>query len=254
MMKKVSMNRKSSPDVSGGTFWIYTIVWLIFLFFLSRSVPAYYGDLPKEHTAVSLGVAGQNTNQVTSLTAVYPLNRANGWMGVYVSRQVADSMVTSEILNGHVQGGVSISKFKIEAYVAATRDKWRAIDFAIESGYFIRPGAYRWRGILFSGGAGNYTERRDVDEGIGRAKEDASTTFGWLCFVSGKWRNVSGVLRYKPSIDFDRTTIEGSLSFNHQLSESLAIGITTQSVFDSASIVDSDVHSSYLIQFTYTPE
>ena len=69
--------------------WIYTIVWLIFLFFLSRSVPAYYGDLATDQQSFTIGIAGQNANQITSLTTVFPLKKANGWAGTYVSRQVA---------------------------------------------------------------------------------------------------------------------------------------------------------------------
>ena len=235
-------------------FVVYIIAWLIFLFFLAQSVPAYYGDIATDKESFTLGIAGQNANQITSLTALFPIQRANGWAGAYVSRQVADGEVVSETLNGHLQGGFRIRGIGVEVYIEATRDKWRAIDFAIETGYFVRPGIFVWRDITFSGGAGNYTERRDEDEAIGRAAGDTSTTFGWLAFVSGKWRNVSGVLRYKPSIDFADSMIEGSLSFNHELSETASLGITTQSVFDSKSIADSDLHSAYLIQLTYTPE
>ena len=75
-----------------------------------------------------------------------------------------------------------------------------------------------------------------------------------LAFMSGKWKNVSGVVRYKPSIDFAETRLETSFSFNHEISETVSLGITTQGVLDSQSIADSDLHASYLIQFTYTPE
>ena len=234
-------------------FVVYTIAWLIFLFFLVQSVPAYYGDIATDKESFTLGIAGQNANQITSLTALFPIKSANGWAGAYVSRQVADGEVVSETYNGHLQGGFKVRGVGIEAYIEATRDKWRAIDFAIETGYFIRPGTWTWNDITFSGGAGNYTERRDEDEAIGRAKADASTTFGWLAFVSGQWRNVSGVLRYKPSLTFGETRLEGSLSFNHDISETVAVGITTQGVSDSASIADSNFHSSYLLQFVYKP-
>ena len=190
-------------------FVVYAIAWLIFLFFLAQSVPAYYGDIATDKESFTLGIAGQNANQITSLTALFPIERANGWVGAYVSRQVADGEVISEVLNGHLQGGFDVRGVGIEAYIEATRDKWRAIDFAVEIGYFVRPGHYTWNDIIFSGGAGNYTERRDEDEAIGRDAADASTTFGWLAFVSGKWKNVSGVLRYKPSIDFAESMVEG---------------------------------------------
>ena len=233
---------------------VYAVTVLIFLFFLVQVAPAFYGDIATDKRSFTLGVAGQNANQITSLTALFPVSSVNGWAGAYVSRQVADGMVVAETLNAHLQGGFRVRGVGVEAYVDATRDKWRAIDFAIETGYFVRPGTYTWNDVTFSGGAGNYTERRDVDEGIGREATDAQTTFGWLAFVSGKWRNISGVLRYKPSIDFEDSVIEGSLAFNHEVSDTVAVGIATQSIFDSKSVADRDLHTSYLIQFTYTPE
>ena len=222
---------------------------------LSVSVAhGFYGDIATDRESFTLGIAGQNANQITSLTALFPLEGVNGWAGTYVSRQVADGEVVSETLNGHLQGGFAVRGIGIEAYIEATRDKWRMIDLAIETGYFVRPGTFTWNDITFSGGAGNYTERRDEDEAIGRDKTDASTTFGWLAFVSAKWRNVSGVLRFKPSLDFEEEVIEGSLSFNHELTETVSLGITTQATIDSQVAADQQAHTSYLINFTYTPE
>ena len=215
---------------------------------------SFYGDLATDRESFTLGIAGQNGNQITSLTALYPLEDINGWAGAYMSRQVADGVVVSETVNGHLQGGFRFQGIGVEAYIEATRDKWRLIDLAIETGYFVRPGTWTWNDITFSVGAGNYTERRDEDETIGRAADDASTTFGWLAFLSGKWKDVSGVVRFKPSIDFTETRLEGSLSFNHPLNEQLMVGITTQTTLDSTSITDNDMHSAYLIGVTWSPE
>lgn len=234
-------------------FWIYTIAWLIFLFFLNHAADGYYGDLATDRESFTVGVAGQNRNQTTSITALLPLKKINGWVGTYVSRQTADGMVTSETVNAHLQGGFRFGSVGVEAYAETTRDKWRAIDLAIETGYFVRPAVYTWQSITISGGAGNYTERRDVDEEIGRDADDVSLTFGWIAFVSAKWKNLSGVVRYKPSFHFEETVVESSLSFNHTLSDQAAVGITTQSIFDTQSVADGDLHSSYLIQLTYTP-
>ena len=150
---------------------------------LSISVAyGYYGDIATDKESFTLGIAGQNANQITSLTALFPIENANGWAGAYISRQVADGEVVAETLNGHVQGGFNVRGIGIEAYASATRDKWRMIDLALETGYFIRPGTFTWNDITFSGGAGNYTERRTEDAEIGREADDASVTFGWLCF------------------------------------------------------------------------
>lgn len=217
---------------------------------LSVSVAyGYYGDLAVDKESFTLGIAGQNANQITSLTALFPLETANGWAGAYLSRQTADGEVVAETVNGHLQGGFKIKDVGIEAYIDATRDKWRMIDFAIETGYFIRPGTFTWNNVVFSGGAGNYTERRDEDEEIGRDAADTETTFGWLAFVSGKWRNVSGVVRYKPSLDFAEERIEASLSINQPITEQLGVGFSTQAIVEAE-----DVHTSYLLQVTFTPE
>ena len=233
---------------------LYGVVVLIFLFFLIQSSPAFYGDIATDRESFTLGVAGQNANQVTSLTAITPIKNINGWAGGYLSRQVADGEVVAETYNAHIQGGFMVRSVGVEAYAEATRDKWRMIDLALETGYFIRPGTFTWNDVRFSGGAGNYTERRDVDEGIGRDAADASTTFGWLAFVSGKYKNISGVVRYKPSLDFADTRVESSVSFNHDLSDTLALGFALQNILDSQSVADSDLHTSYLLSITFSPE
>ena len=217
---------------------------------LSISVAyGYYGDIATDKESFTLGIAGQNANQITSLTALFPVENANGWAGAYISRQVADGEVVAETLNGHVQGGFNVRGIGIEAYASATRDKWRMIDLALETGYFIRPGTFTWNDITFSGGAGNYTERRTEDAEIGREADDASVTFGWLCFVSAKWRNVSGVVRYKPSLDFAEERIEASASINQPITNEIAIGFTTQAIVEAE-----DLHTSYLLNLTYSPE
>ena len=226
-------------------------LFVTFAMVLGLAVSSYgfYGDIATDKESFTLGIAGQNANQITSLTALFPLENANGWAGAYVSRQVADGEVVAETINGHLQGGFDVRGIGIEAYASGTRDKWRMINLALETGYFVRPGTFTWNNITFSGGAGNYTERRDADEAIGRDATDASTTFGWLAFISGKWRNVSGVVRYKPSLDFAEERIEASVSINQPITEQLGIGFTTQAIAEGE-----DVHTSYLLNFTYTPE
>lgn len=214
----------------------------------------FYGDQATDRESFTLGVAGQNQNQVVSLTSLFPLKTVNGWAGIYASRQTADEMTISETLNGHLQGGFKVGNIGIEAYIDATRDKWRAIDLALETGYFIRPGTVLVQGIKISGGLGNFTEHRDLDDEIGRDKDDTSTTFGVVSFVSAKWKNVSGVLRYKPSLDFADEKIEASLSFNQELNDELSLSISTLSTLDSQSVTDSDWHTSYLVGITFTPE
>ena len=229
--------------------FVVTLGMLLSIAVFGHFAHGYYGDIATDKESFTLGIAGQNSNQITSLTALFPIQNANGWAGAYVSRQVADGEVVAETLNGHLQGGFKIKDVGIEAYIEATRDKWRAIDLAIETGYFIRPGTFTWNNIRFSGGAGNYTERRTEDAEIGRDAADPSTTFGWLAFVSAKWKNVSSVVRYKPSLDFAEERIEASVSINQPITDEIAVGFSTQ-----ATVEAEDVHTSYLLQATFTPE
>ena len=225
-------------------------LFVTFAMVLGLAVSSYgfYGDIATDKESFTLGIAGQNANQITSLTALFPLENANGWAGAYVSRQVADGEVVAETINGHLQGGFDVRGIGIEAYASGTRDKWRMINLALETGYFVRPGTFTWNNITFSGGAGNYTERRDADEAIGRDATDASTTFGWLAFISGKWHNISGVVRYKPSLDFAEERIEASVSINQPITEQLGIGFTTQAIVEAE-----DVHTSYMLTVQYSP-
>ena len=94
--------------------WIYGITWMIFLFFLSREVPAFYGDIATDRASFTLGVAGQNQNQITSLTTVQPIQQVNGWGGLYLSRQVAENTVIAETLNAHLQGGGKLGPIGVE--------------------------------------------------------------------------------------------------------------------------------------------
>lgn len=235
--------------------WFYGIVWLIFLFFLSQKVPAYWDDQASDTASMVFSGAGQNQNSTLAFSYKQPF--PSGWTGLYASLQSADDMIVSEIYAGHVQGGFDVRSVGIEGYITALRDKWRAIDLSVETGYFIRPATVDIGRVTVSGGAGNYTERRDNDDAIGRAASDASTTFGWLAFLTGqlstRYGEASATGRYKPSIDFDSTKVEFAGALSKEISDAWAVGVSTLTVFDSASITETDVHSSYLISFTYTP-
>ena len=60
---------------------------------------------------------------------------------------------------------------------------------------------------------------------------------------------MSGVVRYKPSLDFAEERIEASASINQPITNEIAIGFTTQAVVEAE-----DVHTSYLLNLTYSTE
>ena len=70
----------------------------------------FYGDQATDRESFTLGISGQNANQVVSMTTLFPLQAVNGWAGLYASRQTADEMTVSETLNGHIQGGFKVGK------------------------------------------------------------------------------------------------------------------------------------------------
>ena len=235
---------------------LFSMLFPIVLAMLMLSVSpvaAFYGDIATDYPSVTLGISGQGTNHSSSLTALFPVKRLNGWSGFYVNRQDADEKIVAETYNGHLQGGFKVGTVGIEAYIDATRDKLRAIDLSLAAGYFVRPAVITYEDIKFSFGAGNFTENRNLDDDIGRAAADGETSFGWLAFVSGQRGNISGVLRYKPEIQFNHYMLEGSLSFSKDLDEHLALGASLLTIYDTNSATDKDLHTSYLVTVTFTP-
>ena len=171
-----------------------------------------------------------------------------GWVGLYAARQSADAKIVSEVIAAHIQGGFTVhGNIEIEAYVTGKRDKLQEIALMLETGYFVRPGAWTWNDVTFSGGAGNYTARRDDDEGIGREASDPTTTFGWVAFLTGRLKTsygeASATARYKPSLDFKDTRVEILGALNKEISDAWAFGISTLVE------IETEIHSSYLVNF-----
>lgn len=225
---------------------------LICLFFISKSF-SFYGDVDHHETSVTVSVAGQNDTNVGTLTGIYPLAGENAWLGAYVSRQTVNNEVVSQLLNTHVQGGLDLKRIRLEGYVEAERDKIRMVELGLETGYFFQPrDPFMVGEVEFSLGAGNYTERRDLDDAIGRAEDDKETTFGWLAFVEADYKQLSAVFRYKPSIDFENTALELSTSFYHNIDDNMTLRLTTLTSFDD-SLRYGARQTNYLIGIQWRP-
>ena len=223
------------------------ILIVMFLVWSTLSSEAYFGDTLTDTKHFSLGVTGQNSNQITSATALLPFKY--GWIGLHGARQTADDKIVSETANAHLQGMYNIGAVNLEGYVEIFRDRIRDIDYALGSGYFLRPPKVTWNGVVFSFGAGNWTERRQ--EEINK-DANAESRVGWLSFVSGnlvvKGGQLSTVARYKPTIDFDETIWEFSSAFNYPISKEWLLGFTKNAILE-----DNDLHTSYQLVLTYTP-
>lgn len=228
-------------------FSIYGVTWLIFLFFLVQVTPAfgYYGDTDKGDLSLAVSIAGQNTDQNSALTATVPNPIINGWMGVHVNRLIADKKTVSEVVNTRAEGGFSVRGIKLNGYIDLERNALRGIKLASEFGYFIEPGKANISGIEVSGGAGNFTLNEQILEELGR--EDAPPQkFGWLAFVTGRYKNVSGKVTVFPELQFKDVEVETSISITHAISENVSIGVTGQGCFDSAPFTDSHFITSYM--------
>ena len=94
------------------------------IFSICYVIPAYsqFADLPTDAKTVDFGISGDIGSQTLSLTAVLPLKNINGWSGIFGSRASDDDGVDSEIVKIHIQGGMRINKFGIEAFTDLERN------------------------------------------------------------------------------------------------------------------------------------
>ena len=221
---------------------------VMFMVWSVLSADAYFGDTMTDKKHFSLGVSGQNKDQVMSATALMPFKY--GWIGLHGARQTAGDKIISEIGNAHLQGVYDIGNVNLEGYIEIYRDLKREIKHAAGSGYFLRFPRLEWNGVVFSFGAGNWTELRQPEI---NKEADAESRIGWLSFVSGnlvvKGGHLSSVVRYKPTIDFDQTIWEFSSVFNYPVNREWLIGFMKNAILEN-----DDFHTSYQLVLTYTPE
>ena len=229
------------------SFYALLVATLLFSFGAS----AQFSDLVTDNPSVTFSMAGQNTTQTTALTGVLPIKDANGWAGIYASRQIVEGTVVDEVYVGHVQGGFRISGFGIEGFTELQRNMMQGDRLRI--GYFGRPGIYEVAGGRISGGFGNFSENAEVLDELDK-KEDAETSFGWLAFVSGHWSlyglNLGATVRYLPELDFDTQALESVLNIGYEFYRDFTVGIILESEIDR----ETKVSNQYQIALTWTPE
>ncbi len=94
------------------------ILLIAVLFSIFYALPVYcqFADLPEDAKTVDIGVNGDGASQTFSLTAVVPIRRLNGWVGVFGSRASSEGEVLSEIAKARAQGGFRIGTFGIEGF------------------------------------------------------------------------------------------------------------------------------------------
>lgn len=231
--------------------FLVTLLAIALLLVLTFTTEAYFGDTMTDKKHFSLGLFGQNEDYGTSVTALIP--NQYGWIGLHGARHIANEKIVNETYNVHVQGIYDINDtVNVEGYIELVHDLKRGVEHRPGVGYFIRPAKFKWNDFLVSLGAGNWSQIRKDDDLIGRDASDHKPHFGWLTFISGNLAvstgQLSTVVRYKPTIDFDVTTWEFSTAFNYPLNKEWLLGITKNAIVE-----DEEIHASYQVLFTYTP-
>ena len=237
---------------------IATTAMLLMLMFTVYA-HSYYADVDASKQSFSLGVTGQDEYQTFALTNVTPLEKLNGALFGYASRQSKGTDITAQTLNARIEAGIPVNKWELQAYGDITRDAVRKIDLDIEYGYFAETPTTQISGVDLFAGAGNYSKRRTLDESIGRDAADAEVTFGWLAFIAGKKCDVfggdlAGVIRFKPEWDFKEFGTEGSISYKQRVSDTVSLGVMVLGIFDSASPLDKKLNTSYNLNLIYVPQ
>lgn len=213
----------------------------------------YFADTDTEHQNFALGVIDNNGNSVISTTGVFPLQAVQGYGAFYAARQTDGETVTSQVYVGRVQGGFNAGPLKLRGYVEGSRDLIQLIDLRIEGGIFVESPSFVWQGIEFSAAGGNFMDRRDLDDEIGRDAADTSTTFGLLTFVTAEYKRLSSIVRFKPNLDLDDYATEIAVSWNEEIDDNIGVQVAGLWKYDTASVADSLWNRSIQFMLTYRP-
>ena len=210
------------------------------------SIPVYcqFADLPQDTKTVDIGVNGDGASQTLSITAVVPLRRVNGWIGIFSSRASGKEGVLSEIIKARSQGGFRIGTFGIEGFTDLERDITKGTALTSQIGSYIRPAIYERGALRISGGIGCFLENIQPYKDLVLSKFDP-TTFRWLAFSSIGWRKLNTVLKFTPEIGFKnfKFSAEPALTFN--LSTRLGLRLSGSITYNSEPLTE-NWHYKYL--------
>ncbi len=213
---------------------------------ISFIFPAFsqFADLPHDAKTVDFGISGDSGSQTLSLTAVLPLKNINGWGGIFGSQASGEDGVDSEIIKVHLQGGMRINKFGIEAFTDLERNIIKGSALTSQIGSYIRPGIYENGTLRISGGIGYFIENIQPYKDLTIRKFDP-TSFRWLAFSSVGWKKLNAVLKFTPEVGFKnyRFSAEPALTFN--LTTRLGLRLSGSLTYNSAPLTE-NLHYKYL--------
>lgn len=217
---------------------------LIFSICYVMPASSQFADLPTDAKTVDFGISGDRGSQTLSLTAVLPFKNINGWGGVFGSRTSDEDGVDSEIMKVHLQGGMRINKFGIEAFTDLERNISKGSALTSQIGSYIRPGIYEKGTLRISGGIGYFIENIQPYKNLTIRKFDP-TSFRWLAFSSIGWKKLNTVLKFTPEVGFKnyRFSAEPALTFN--LTTRFGLRLSGSLTYNSAPLTD-NLHYKYL--------
>ena len=220
------------------------LIAVLFSIFYAMPVYCQFADLPQDAKTVDIGVNGDRASQTLSLTAVIPLQRINGWTGIFASRASDEGEVLSEIVKARAQGGFRIRTFGIEAFTDLERDITKGSALTSQIGSYIRPAIYERGTLRISGGIGGFIENIQPHQGPVLKKFDP-TSFRWLVFSSIGWRKLNTVLKFTPEIGFKNFKFSAEPAITFNLSDRLGLRMSGSLTYNSAPLTE-NWHYKYL--------
>ncbi|RKU06908.1 hypothetical protein C6501_18265 [Candidatus Poribacteria bacterium] len=216
----------------------------IFFWVFPMSAFCQFADLPTDAKTVDFGISGDSGSQTLSLTAVLPFKNINGWGGIFGSRASDEDGVDTEIIKAHLQGGMRINNFGIEAFTDLERNISQGSALTSQIGSYIRPGIYEKGTLRISGGIGYFIENIQPYKDLTLRKFDP-TSFRWLAFSSIGWKKLNTVLKFTPEVGFKnyRFSAEPALTFN--LTSRFGLRLSGSLTYNSAPLTD-NLHYKYL--------
>ncbi len=210
------------------------------------SIPAYsqFADLPTDAKTLDFGISGDGASQTLSLTAVLPFTNINGWGGIFGSRASGEEGVLTEIIKVHLQGGMRINKFGIEAFTDIERDISKGSALTSQLGSYIRPGIYEKGTLRVSGGIGYFIENIQPYKDLTIRKFDP-TSFRWLAFSSIGWKKLNTLLKFTPEVGFKNYRFSAEPAVTVNLTTRLGLRLSGSLTYNSAPLTD-NLHYKYL--------
>lgn len=217
---------------------IYLFPFIGLLYFYN-AIPVYsqFADLPTDAKTMDFGISGDGASQTLSLTAVVPFKNINGWGGIFGSRASGKDDVHSEIIKAHIQGGMRINKFGVEAFTDFERDKSKGSALTSQIGSYIRPGIYEKDSLRISGGIGFFIENIQPHIDLTIRKFDP-TSFRWLTFSSIGWKKLNVVIKFTPEVGFKNYRFSAEPAITFDLTDRLGLRLSGSLAYNSQPLTE----------------